>query len=181
MARDTPAKRARARRDPAIFTPPPRPKGDRTSSIRNLHLVARGVPYPIGPVIEGDTPWSMSMDAAGTVTLPVRSPDGALLAVLVNEALLQQEGVRCTIDKVVYVVSGVEHDGEGLYTLTLEDETAWRLRQFKEFRAASRATVTRFGFIQRLLDEASRKPLAKMRSFIPEIDDKQPIRPSKDA
>jgi hypothetical protein len=77
---------------------------------------------------------------------------------------------------VVYCVSGVDHDGEGLYTLTLEDEVSWQLKLFSSFRSASRARTTRYGFIQSFVDEASRKPLPKIRSFIPEVDDKQPIR-----
>jgi hypothetical protein len=171
----TPAQRHRAKRDPAIFRPPPKPRGDR-SDVKRLALTARGVTYLIGRNIDGGTPWSFAMDAAGSVMLPVRSPDGSLVKALENEALLQQEGVRCTIFGTIYCVDGVEHDGEGLYTLTLIDETAWRLRQFTKFVAASRATTTRFGFIQRLVDEAQRRPLARMRSFIPEVDDPQPIR-----
>jgi hypothetical protein len=172
----TPAQRARARRDPAIFQPPPVPKGDRMSSVRNLHLVARGRAYPIGSNIEGDTPWSHGMDQTGTVALPVRDPSARLVAILDDEAHLQQEGVRVTINGVVYCVSGVDHDGEGLYTLTLEDEVSWQLKLFSSFRSASRARTTRYGFIQSFVDEASRKPLPKIRSFIPEVDDKQPIR-----
>jgi hypothetical protein len=79
-------------------------------------------------------------------------------------------------------VTGLEHDGEGLYTLTVEDQVAWRLKQFSKFRSASRARTTRYAFIQGFVDEASRKPLSKMRSFIPEIDDRQKIsRPKQNA
>jgi len=174
--KDTPARRARARRDPAITQPPPLIKGSRTSSVRNLHLRSRGRTYPISANIEGDTPWAMGMDQAAQITLPVRDPDGSIVDVLGDEANLQQDGVTVTLDTVVYCVTGVDHDGEGLYTLTLEDEVAWRLKQFSRFRATSRAKTTRFGFIQSLVDEAGRKPYTKMRSFIPEIDDRQKIR-----
>jgi len=174
--KDTPAQRARARRDPAIFQPPPRPKGDRQSSVRNLSLRARGRTYPIGANVEGDTPWAMGMDQAGQVTLPIRDPSDRLRDVLDDEAHIQQDGVRVTIDGVIYCVTGIDFDGEGLYTLTVEDETAWRLKQFSKFRSASRARTTRFGFLQTLVDEASRKPLARMRSWIPEVDDKQNVR-----
>lgn len=177
--KDTPAKRARARRDPAIFRPPPRVKGDRTSSVRNLSLRARGRVYPIGDNVEGDTPWSLGMDQAGTVTIPVRDPSHRIRDVLDDEAHLQQNGVRVTVDGIVYCVSGIDHDGEGLYSLTVEDETAWQLKLFSSFKSASRARTTRYGFIQSLVDEASRKPLARIRSFIPEVDDKQPIRKAK--
>lgn len=125
--KETPAKRARARRDPAIFQPPPRQKGDRTSSVRNLSLRARGRTYPVGANLEGDTPWSMGMDQAGTVTLPVRDPTHRIRDVLDDEAHLQQDGVRVTVDGVVYCVTGIDHDGEGLYSLTLEDEVAWQI------------------------------------------------------
>lgn len=178
--KSTPARRVRHRRDPAIFAPPPRIKGERGDALRNLRLVIGGRVYPIADNVEGDTPWSMGMDQAGNVQIPVRDPSGSLVEVLQDEAQLQQDGVRCTISGVTYMVVGVQHD-EGLYTLTLEDEVSWRLRQFTSFRSASRATVTRFGFIQALVDEASRAPLAKMRSFIPEVDDKQPIAHSKKA
>ena len=172
----TPAKRARARRDPAVAQPPPRIKGDRTSAVRTLSLVARGRRYPIGLNLEGDTPWGYGMDQTGQVTLPIRDPSGKLVDVLDDEAHLLQEGVRCTINSVVYMVAGADHDGEGLYTLTLEDEVSWRLKQFSSFKSAPRGRVTRFGFIKSFVDEASRRPLARMQAFIPELDDKQPIR-----
>jgi hypothetical protein len=179
--KETPAKRARARRDPAIFRPPPRVKGDRTSSVRNLSIRARGRTYPIGENVEGDTPWAMGMDAAGTVTLPIRDPSHRIRDVLDDEAHLQQDGVRVTIDGIVYCVTGIDHDGEGLYTLTLEDEVAWQLKLFSKFRSASRARTTRYGFILLLVDEASRKPLRKIRAYVPEVDDKQPIRKAEKA
>lgn len=189
MAKDTPAARARQRVNPAVFRPPPIPKGNRRTAVRNLHLKTQGVKltksqygraYPIGANIEGQTPWSMGMDQAYTVTLPIRDPAGDIRDALGDEANLQQEGVLVTLDGVNMIVVGCDHDGEGLYTLTLEDETAWRLKQFSKFMSASRARVTRFGFIQRMVDEAGRKPYPRMRSFIPEIRDKQKIRkPSK--
>jgi hypothetical protein len=176
---DTPAKRARLRRDPAIAQPPPKVVGTRTSSIRNLMLRSRGRTYPIGANVEGDTPWSLGMDQAGTFTLPLRDPAGDIVEILGDESNLQQDGVTVTVDKVIYVVVGFDHDGEGKYTLTLEDQVAWRLKQFSKFRSASRARTTRYAFIQGFVDEASRKPLTRMRSFIPEIDDKQTIRRPK--
>lgn len=171
--KQTPAQRARARRDPGVFRPPPAP---RVRSTRDLALVARGRTYPIGANVEGDTPWSLGMDQAGTVTLPVRDPTHRIRDVLDDEAHLQQDGVRVTIDGVVYVVGGIDHDGEGLYSLTLVDEVAWQLGLFSSFRSASRARTTRYGFILSLVTEASRSPLRKIRSFVPEVDDKQPIR-----
>src|SRR4029077_20308066 len=150
--------------------------GDRTSSVRNLSIRARGRTYPIADNIEGDTGWAMGMDQATTITLPVRDPTDRLRDVLDDEAHLQQDGVRVTVDSAVYCVTGIDYDGEGLYTLTIEDEEAWRLKQFSSFRSASRARTTRFGFLQTLVDEASRKPLARMRSWIPEVDDPQTIR-----
>ncbi len=172
-AKDTPAKRARARRDPAVFRPPPAPK---EKSLDGLELVARGRRYPIGANIEGDQPWSMGMDQAGQITFPVRDPTHRIRDVLDDEAHLQQDGVRVTVDGIVYVVTGIDHDGEGLYSLTVQDEVAWQLGLFSKFKSASRARSTRFGFILSLVDEASRKPLRKIRAYVPEVDDKQPIR-----
>ncbi|HEY3019592.1 MAG TPA: hypothetical protein VGJ32_05330 [Solirubrobacteraceae bacterium] len=172
---DTPAARARARRDPALAQPPPRPVGSRTSSIRNLHLRVAGRTYPIGANVEGDTPWEMTLEGAATVTIPLRSPDESLLDVLADEALLQEQGVRLAVDDVVYVLVSVAGDDTGLYTLVFEDEVAWRLRQFTRFLARSRKTHTRALFIQGMVDEASRKPLAPMRSFVPELGDRQRI------
>jgi len=172
--KDTPAKRARARRDPAIFQPPPRKLA---RSLANLTLTARGRRYPIAANIDGDTPYAFGMDQAGTITLPVRDPSDRLRDVLDDEAHIQQDGVRVTIDSTVYCVTGVDFDGDGLYTLTVEDEVAWQLKLFEKFRSASRARTTRFGFLQMLVDEASRKPLPKIPSWIPEVDDAQRIRP----
>jgi hypothetical protein len=177
--KSTPAKRARARRDPTISIPPPRPAGSRTSSVRNLALRAGGRAYPISAAIEGDTPWSQGMDQTGTFQLPIRDPHGRLPQILATEANLQEKGVTVVLDGIVYVVSGVDYDGAGLYTLTVEDEVSWQLKQFTSYRSASRARTTRFGFIQGFVDEASRPPYDRMRSFIPEIDDKQPIKKAK--
>jgi hypothetical protein len=178
----TPAARAKARRDPAIFRPPPKVKVNREAVVDRLSLRSAGRTYPIGHAVEGDTPWSMGMDQAGQVTLQVRDPIGLLPSLFRDENLLLAEGIRCTVDSVVYVVAGFDHDGEGLYTLQLEDEVKWRLTQFSRFKSASRARTTRYGFIQSFVDEAQRRPLAKMRSFIPEVDDKRPVkRPAKAA
>jgi hypothetical protein len=175
----TPAQRARARRDPAIFAPPPRVRGSRFSSITNLHLRANGVAYSIGENVEGDHPWSEGMDQTGQVTLTIRDQSDSILDVLTDESLLLADGVTVLVDGVVYVVQGVEYDGEGLYSLTLEDEVSWRLKKFTSYRTASRARTTRYGFIQSFVDEASRKPFPPMRSWIPEVDDKQPIAKAK--
>jgi hypothetical protein len=180
-SRSTPAARARARRDPAIMRPPARPVGSRTSSIRNLHLRVAGRAYPVGANIDGDTPWEMTIEGAATVTLPVRSPDDSLLEVLGDEAQLQETGVTVTVDGVVYVVDSVSGDDSGLYTLVCIDEVAWRLKRFSRFMAASRKTTTRALFMQRMVDEASRRPLAPIRSFIPELGDRQRILKPKTA
>lgn len=183
MAYDnTVAARVRARKDPAIAQPPPVPMGTRTDTVRNLHLQARGRIYPIGDNIDGATAWTMTMDGAATVTVPVRSPDDSLLAVLTDEALLQDEGVRIDINGVTYVLSSVGADEDNIYNLSFEDEAAWRLRQFSRFLSASRKTTTRALFIQRMVDEASGVrpkgpdlPYEPIRSFIPELGDKQRI------
>ena len=177
--KETPAQRARARRDPAIFQPPPRPKGSRTSAIRNLHLRIAGRAYQVGTNIEGQTPWAWGMDQTGQVTVAVRDPHDWIPRIIDDESLLMQNGVTMIINGIVYVVSGLDYDGEGLYTFTLSDETSERLKLFTKYRSASRARTTRYGFIKTLIDEASRKPYPKMRAFIPEIDDKQPIRKAK--
>lgn len=176
MAKNTPAKRARQRIDPAVMRPPPRPVGDMKIAVRTFNLRARGRTYPLGENVEGDTAWSMGMDQAATFTLQIRDPGGDIVDALDDESNLQQDGVLVTLHGYDYVVTGFDHDGEGLYTLTLEDEVAWRLKQFSKFMHASRASITRFGFIQRMVDEASRKPYKRIRSFIPEIKDKQKIR-----
>lgn len=173
MSRDTPAKRARARRDAALMAPPKRVKP--RTDISALKLEAAGRTYPIGENIDGDHPWELTLEGAATVAIPIRSPDASLLDVLADEALIQEQGVRVVIDGVVYAVASVNSDGTGLYTLTLEDEVAWRLRQFSRFMSADRRSINRAGFIYRMVQEASRPPLAPMPAFIPEINDKQPV------
>lgn len=175
----TPAQRARLRKDAAVMTVPQPPKGDRFSSVKTLTINSVGVDYPIGPNVDGQTPWSMGMDQTGQISIPVRSDDDSILRALGNEANLLEEGVRVTVDGVVYVVSGVDYDGQGLYTLTVEDEVSWKMRLYTSFMSASRATITRFGFIQRMVDEAGRAPLEPIESFIPEIDDPQPIKKTR--
>jgi hypothetical protein len=175
-AGNTVAARVRARRNPAVTQPPPSPAGKRTDTLRNLHLRVAGRAYPIGQNIDGDTPWEMTLDGAATVTIPLRSPDGSLLAVLADEALLQEQGVRIVVNGIVYVLVSVSADDTGRLSLLFEDETAWRLRQFRRFLSKTRKTYTRALFIWLMVDEASRKPLAPMRSFIPELGDRQRIR-----
>lgn len=172
--KDTPARRAKRRKDPAVFKPPPAVAGTIRSSVKGLALIARGRTYPIGENVDGDTGWSMGMDQAAQVTVPVRDPTESLQGVLDDEAHLQQDGIMLSINGVLYAVAGIDHD-ESLYTITLEDEVAWRLKQFSSYKQSSRARTTRFGFIQSLVDEASRKPYTKVRSFIPEQYDKQKI------
>lgn len=172
--KETPAQRAKNRRNPAIQTPPPAIKGVQ-ASIKDITLVAAGTEYQIGGNIEGDTPWEMTMEGAATLTLPVRSPDKSLLKVLTDETLLQEAGVTVAVDDVVYVLRSVAGDETGLYTLTFEDQVAWRLRQFKKFLAMSRKQITRAGFVLRLVNEASRPPLAPIVTFIPEVKDRQSI------
>lgn len=173
--KETPAARARARRDPAIFRPPQRVHGTNRTALANLRLTIGGRVWPIGANVEGETPWSLGMEQTGEVTLPVRDPSDRMRAIFDDEKLLQSGGARVTIDGIVYVVSSVEHDGDGLYSLALEDEVSWRLRGFTSFRVASRKTTTRFGFIYGFVREASAKPFPKMKAFVPEVDDKQPI------
>jgi hypothetical protein len=94
--------------------------------------------------------------------------------ILDNEELLQRDGARITIDGVIYCVTTVEYDGEGLYTLTLEDEVSWRLSRFSTYRVADRAhDPVRLHLRLRARGEPQAVP--PMRSFIPEVDDKQPI------
>lgn len=175
----TPAARAKQRKhDPAISKPPPVIKGDRRDAVKTLALDVAGRTFPIAEHLDGQTPWEMGMDQGATITVPIRDPSGSMIEVFTDESMLQQDGVRCRVNGVTYVVQGFDHS-DGLYTLTLIDEVVWRLQQFTKFIAKSRAAITRFGFIQSLVDEASRAPLARMRSFIPEIDDKQRILPSK--
>lgn len=142
--------------------------------MKGLALTTKGRTYPIADHVEGDTPWSMGMDQAAQVTLPIRDPSDSIVAILENEEHVQQDGVMLSINGVLYAVTGVDHD-EGLYTLTFEDEVAWRAKQFSSYKQASRARTTRFGFIQSLVDEMSRKPYTKVQSFIPEQFDRQKI------
>ena len=182
MARgkNTPAARVRARRDAALAAPPPRPRGDRTKAVRGLTLKVAAREYPIGANVEGDVPYELTMEGAATITVPVRSQDESLLAVLADEKLLQEDGVRLTVDGIVYVLDSASSDGTGLYTLAFIDEVAWRLKQFSRFMASTRKTgSTRAMFIKRMVDEASRRPLAPLRAFIPELRDRQRILPTK--
>jgi hypothetical protein len=171
----TPAQRAKARRDPAIFKPPKPIRGTNRTAIRDLRLSVGGRSYTLGGAVEGDTPWSMGVEQTGTISIPVRNPSGKLEAILTDEELLQRDGARITVDGVIYCVTTVEYDGEGLYTLTVEDEVSWRLSRFSTYRVADRKRTTRFGFIYGFVREASRKPYPPMHSFIPEVDDRQQI------
>lgn len=172
--KDTPAKRAKARRDPAIFRPPPVVHGTLRSSMKGLALLTKGRTYPIDEHVEGDTPWAMGMDQAAQLTLAVRDPSASIVKILESEQHLQQDGVMMSINGILYAVTGVDHD-EGLYTITFEDEVAWRAKQFSSYKQASRARTTRFGFIQSLVDEMSKKPYTKVEAFIPEQFDRQKI------
>lgn len=172
--RPTPAERARLRADAALAAPPPRFRGLR-AAILSLELVIAGRRYPISEALDGDTPWELTTDGAASITLPIRSPDESLVRALADEAQLQRDGVSVRIDATNYVLASVSSDGAGLFTLVFEDEVAWRLRQFTRFIAATRETVTRAGFVQRMVEEASRPPRASMRSFIPQVRDVQPI------
>lgn len=160
-----------------MAAPPPRIR-PRRDAIENLTLTAVGRRWLIGPAVEGDTPWEMTTDGAATVTIPVRSPDERLLRILTDEAEIARRGVTVDVDGVVYALASVTSDGLGLYHLTFEDLVAWRLRQFSRFMAATRATTTRAGFVRRLVAEASAPPRDRIRWFIPELRDVQPVAPA---
>lgn len=168
----TPAKRARARRDPAVLLPPAPPTTER--DLRGLHLRIAGVPYLIGPslVDDGDQAIELTMDGASTLTLTAHDPEGSLLRALPSEDGLLQDGVRVVIDGITYVLTAVDPDTDRVLTLTFIDEVAWRLEQFSSFRSANRNRGTDGEFVLRMVDEASRAPLAPMRAFIPELGEK---------
>lgn len=175
MSDNTIAARVRARKDPAIREPPPVPHGKRSDTVRTLRLLANGREYPIGDNIDGDTPWELTVEGVATVTIPVRVTDDSLALLLATEGVLQDDGVRIVINGVYYVLATVSVDDTGLHTLGFEDEVAWRLRKYTRFLARSRRNTTRALFIQYMADEASAPPRMPIRTFIPELGDRQRI------
>lgn len=177
IAAETPAARARARRDPAVRLPPKPPQADRRSTLAHLHAIIRGRPYLIGPAIEGDPETTATRDGTATVTIRVRDSAGMLQEALDDEAQLLQDGTaRLAVNTIQYVLQSVDVDETGtLVTLVVEDEVSWRLKQFTSFRAIRRSHANRAQAVAMLADEASAPPLAPMRLFIPEIDDRQRI------
>jgi hypothetical protein len=177
MPKDTPARRAAARRDPAIALPPKPPEADRRSTVRNLHIVNAGVAYLIGPAIEGDPAMAATADGTETVTIVVRDPGADLQNALDDEAQLLTDAAKVTINLVVYRLQSMEVDPDTgtLVTLVFEDEVSWRLKQFSRFLTISRAHSTRAQAALRLVKEASAPPLAPLKSFIPELTDRQRI------
>lgn len=175
MSKPTPAARAKARRDPAVGLPPAPPKTER--DLTNLHLRVTGVPYLIGPRLrKSGCEIELTMDGASALRLSVDDPDGALLAVISDEAMRLRDGVTVIVDDVTYVLRSVSVSGDGLSVdLAFEDQAAWRLRMFKKYVAKSRARYTRAEFVKYLIDEAQKPPLAKLKAYIPELTDRQPI------
>jgi hypothetical protein len=173
----TPAQAAKQKRLKAVQTPPARIVSPNVSLV-DLELTLFGVRYPIGRNIEGDTPWSMALDETGQITIPIRSPDHSLELLLIDRQLRQEVGIRLEIDDVTYVLQTVDTDETGLYTLLFEDEVSWRLKQFTSLIHADRKTITRAGFVLRMVHEASNPPLAPMQTFIPEAYQRQAIEQS---
>lgn len=174
--RDTPARRARARRDPALRQAPFPPRVESRSTLRNLHIRIAGQSYLLGPAIEGDPEMAATIDGAATISMAVRDVDGTLQEALSDEAQLMETGATIVVNGTVYVLQSTDWDGSGTGgTLIFEDQAAWRLRQFTRFLVVSRARSTFAQFVKRLVDEASAAPLERLPFFCPEINDKQRI------
>lgn len=178
LTKKTPAARARARLDPAIQLPPRPPEGDRRAALRDLRIVIRGRTYVIGGAIEGDPETAATWDSAATIKFNIRDRDGILQDALGDEAERLDDAARMTINGVAYVLQSDSVDESGtLVSIAVEDEVAWRLRQFSRFLSMPRSKYTRAQAALRLVREASAPPYAQMRAFIPELRDRQPIAP----
>lgn len=169
----TPAQRAAARKDPAVALPPSPPRTDRKLEALSLRVTGRA--FLIGPNLTGDCTLELTMEGASTLTLNVEDDTDRLAQILTDEEMLIDGAVTVVLDEIVYVLTEASSDGETVYTLLFEDEVAYRLRGFDRYLARSRADVTRAEFVQLMCDEASRAPFPPMRTFIPELEDKQPI------
>jgi len=176
LARATPARRARARRDPAVLLPPTPPVVER--DLANLHLRVDGVPYKIGGSITGQPVLELTMDGASSLQLDVDDRNGRLLEALVDEALMMRDGARIILDDVVYVLASLEPSDGTVQQLTLIDEVAWRLDQFDSYKAVSTSRMTDGEFVYGIVRDASRRPLADMAAFIPEIRERLPKAPA---
>lgn len=179
-ATKTPAARARERiraGNVATSRPPRPPEHDRRQALLDLTINIHGREYLIGPAVEGDPDTGAQMDGTATITMNVRDGDGTLQDALANEAQILKDGVTITVDRIVYTLQSVAVDEETgtLVTLTFHDQVKWRFGQFSSFLRVSRDNSNRAQFIARLVEEASRPPLAPMPFFCPEINDKQRI------
>jgi hypothetical protein len=171
--KQTPAQRARQRRDPAVGLPTQPPRAERDLGALNLSLPQGN--YLIGPRLMPIGTREDTMEGASQVTLTANDPDGGIVRLLGTDAQRLSDGVRIDLDGIVYVLTAVQAAGDLSLTLVFEDEVAWRLRRYSRYLSADRASTTRAEFILSLVDEASRSPSLPMRAFIPELTDRQPI------
>ena len=139
-----------------------------------IELVIAGRTYPVGHRVDGDTPWEASTREAAAVTIPIRDTDGTLMAALTTPEGTVETGTTLTLDGVTYGLADLEAD-EDLVVLTFEDLVAWRLRQYRSYRAEGRDRVTRAGFVRGLCLETGAGAGEPVRWWIPEHRDVQPI------
>jgi hypothetical protein len=174
--KDTPARLAKARRDPAIALPPKPPTAERRSALTDMRITINGVGYTIGPAVEGDPEMSATIDGSATLTVAVRDQDARLQQALSDEANILTDGVSVTINDVIYMLQAAAVDETGtLLTLTFEDQVSWRLKRFSRFVTFSRTHNTRAQAALKLIKEASGSPQAPLGYYIPQLNDRQRV------
>jgi hypothetical protein len=138
--KQTPAQRARQRRDPAVGLPTQPPRAERDLGALNLSLPQGN--YLIGPRLMPIGTREDTMEGASQVTLTANDPDGGIVRLLGTDAQRLSDGVRIDLDGIVYVLTAVQAAGDLSLTLVFEDEVAWRLRRYSRYLSADRASTS---------------------------------------
>lgn len=173
-AQPSPVTRARGRRRPALEQPPEPTRIPGPDELLAMEISVSGTRYLVGPALTGEVRIDEALDEAATVTLTVHDEHRDLLNILADEdERLAADAIRLELAGVRYALADVDVQAGDEVTLIFEDEVAWRLRQFRRTRSWSRARYTRAEVVQWMVDEASGGAHAPLRSFIPELVDRQ--------
>lgn len=120
------------------------------------------------------SPVEMGLDQAATVSFSIKDPVGdvATLGLLDVDEDLLLDGIDVRWSAIWWRVARIERAEDG-WLLVCEDRAAAYMRSHRQTVVASRAAVTRAGFVFRLV--ASIRAGGGVKSYIPELNDRQRI------
>jgi CHAP domain len=140
----------------------------------NLRSVQRGVPsLPLADVLVSAKA-TLTIDGASTLELGIDDPAWLIegSGLLDPDDNGRMQGVDITVDALPFRLAKASRSGDGILTLTFEDMVVQLLRAHRSALAASRGSMTRGQFIEKLVREVKTRAIP---FFSPEKGTKQAV------